>query len=87
MKILAKRIRSTIPTVENLDGTIEGLAGGAGSGDIELAGMASKVEAAKIVIRSGIPLVIASGKKNAVLANILNGDDEGTIFVPQQTKS
>jgi glutamate 5-kinase len=48
--------------------------------------MRSKVEAAKIVVRSGIPLVIASGKKKKVLAAIVAGEDEGTLFVPQPTK-
>jgi hypothetical protein len=33
--------------------------------------MKSKIEAAKIAVRSGIPLVIASGKKKNVLAKIL----------------
>ena len=33
--------------------------------------MKSKIEAAKIVVRSGIPLVIASGRKKSVLAQIL----------------
>lgn len=80
-----KKNPRTIPTVENLDDTISGMAGGAGS-ETSVGGMASKVESAKIVIRSGIPLVIASGKKKAVLANILNGDEEGTIFVAQQIK-
>jgi len=45
-----------------------------------------KIQAAKIVVRSGIPLVIASGKKKQVLAKILGGEDEGTLFVPQPTK-
>jgi glutamate 5-kinase len=80
-----KKDPRTIPTVENLDDTISGMAGGASS-ETSVGGMASKVEAAKIVIRSGIPLVIASGKKKAVLANILGGEEEGTIFVAQQTK-
>jgi glutamate 5-kinase len=31
-------------------------------------------------------LIIASGKKKAVLANILEGKDEGTIFVAQPTR-
>jgi glutamate 5-kinase len=80
-----KKNPRTIPTVENLDDTIAGMAGGAGS-ETSVGGMASKVEAAKIVIRSGIPLVIASGKKKAVLGDILGGAEEGTIFVAQPTK-
>jgi glutamate 5-kinase len=31
-------------------------------------------------------LVIASGKKKNVLAAILSGEEEGTLFVPQPTK-
>jgi len=48
--------------------------------------MATKIQAAKIVIRSGIPLVIASGLKKDVLAQILAGADEGTLFVAQEGK-
>ncbi len=44
--------------------------------------MTSKIQAAKIVIRSGIPLVIASGRKKNALAAILNGEEEGTLFLP-----
>jgi len=49
-------------------------------------GMTSKVEAAKVVVRSGIPLVIASGRKKQVLARVVNGEEEGTLFVPQPTR-
>ena len=49
-------------------------------------GMSSKIQAAKMAIRSGIPLVIASGRKNQVLENIMRGDEEGTLFVPQSNK-
>jgi len=49
-------------------------------------GMRSKIEAARIVVRSGIPLVIASGKKKQVLARVAAGEEEGTLFVPQPTK-
>jgi glutamate 5-kinase len=48
--------------------------------------MTSKVQAAKIVIRAGIPLVIASGRKPGTLARVLAGEDEGTLFVPRPTK-
>ncbi|HEY3913054.1 MAG TPA: glutamate 5-kinase [Verrucomicrobiae bacterium] len=75
----------TIPTVNNLDSTLEGKARGTES-ETAVGGMASKLQAAKIVIRAGIPLIIASGKKKSVLANILNGQEEGTIFVAQPVK-
>ncbi len=75
----------TISVIEQIDATIEKLAGGTTS-ETAVGGMASKVQAAKIVVRSGIPLVIASGKKKNVLAKVLAGEDEGTLFVAQPTK-
>lgn len=75
----------TIPLVERIDSTIEGLAGGTDSATA-VGGMASKIQAAKIAVRSGIPLVIASGKKKQMLARILAGQEEGTLFVPESTR-
>ncbi len=75
----------TISVIEHIDAAIEKLAGGTDS-DTAVGGMKSKIAAAKIVVRSGIPLVIASGKKKQVLAKILGGEDEGTIFVAQPVK-
>ena len=75
----------TIPTIERVDETVENISGGTTSATA-VGGMASKIQAAKIVMRSGIPLVIASGKKKAVLARILAGIEEGTILVPQANK-
>src|SRR5947207_5674911 len=46
----------TIPVVEHIDHKIEKLAGGTGSATA-VGGMASKIQAAKIAVRSGIPLV------------------------------
>ena len=71
-----------LPLVERIDGAIEQMAGGTTS-VTAVGGMASKIQAAKIVIRSGIPLVIASGRKTDVLQTILAGHEEGTLFVPQ----
>src|SRR5205085_3913300 len=53
---------TTIPIIETIDEAVEGLAGGTDS-PTAVGGMASKIHAAKIAVRSGIPLVIASGKK------------------------
>jgi glutamate 5-kinase len=75
----------TIATIEKIDSDLEGIAGGTAS-ETAVGGMTSKIQAAKIVVRSGIPLVIASGHKKKVLANILAGDEEGTVFVPQSSK-
>jgi glutamate 5-kinase len=75
----------TIPVVPEIDEKIEAMAGGTESATA-VGGMASKIQAARIVIRAGIPLVIASGKKKEGVARILAGEDEGTIFVPQPNK-
>ena len=75
----------TIPVIPEIDEKIEAMAGGTESATA-VGGMASKIQAARIVIRAGIPLVIASGKKKDGVAHILAGEDEGTIFVPQPNK-
>jgi glutamate 5-kinase len=75
----------TISTIGEIDERIERLAGGTDSATA-VGGMASKIQAAKIVMRAGLPLVIASGKKKAVLQRVLAGEEEGTIFVPQPNK-
>ncbi len=75
----------TLPVIEHIDAIVEKLAGGTDS-VTAVGGMSSKIQAAKIVVRSGIPLVIASGRKKKVLSRILAGEEEGTLFVPQPTK-
>ena len=75
----------TIPLIEHVDEAVERKAGGTDSATA-VGGMASKIQAAKIAIRSGIPLVIASGRKKRVLARIVAGEDEGTLFVPRPTR-
>ncbi|SPE54176.1 Glutamate 5-kinase [Verrucomicrobia bacterium] len=74
-----------LPVIERIDQTVERLAGGTDS-VTAIGGMASKIQAAKIAVRSGIPLVIASGKKKQVLARVLAGEEEGTLFVPRATR-
>jgi len=48
--------------------------------------MASKVEAAQIAGRAGIPMVIANGVKRGQLAKLLAGKNVGTLFVPGTDK-
>src|SRR2546428_116052 len=50
------------------------------------AGWAPKTKPPKKVRAPATPLVIASGKKQNVLPNILAGEEEGTLFVPQPTR-
>lgn len=68
-----------ISTVTKIDKTIENAARGPhdkrGSG-----GMASKLDAARLSMDSGIPMVIASGRVPGVIESICNGDQLGTRF-------
>jgi glutamate 5-kinase len=75
----------TISTIEQIDEKIEKLAGGTSSATA-VGGMASKIQAAKIVIRSGIPLVIAGGKSTTGLSRVVSGEEEGTMFIPAPNK-
>ncbi len=72
----------TIPAIHRIDAALERMAGGTDS-VTAVGGMASKIAAAKIVVRSGIPLVIACGKKPQVIGRVLAGEQEGTLFVPR----
>jgi glutamate 5-kinase len=71
--------------VSEITPELEGVAGGTTSATA-VGGMTSKIQAAKIVSRSGIPLVIAPGKKGDVLERILNWEEEGTLFVPNERR-
>jgi glutamate 5-kinase len=74
----------TVSLVENLE-DVETMAKGTDS-QTAVGGMASKLQAAKMVVRAGIPMIIASGKKKAALARILDGEEEGTMFVAKPSK-
>jgi len=80
-----KKNPHTITVVEKIDTHIQKLAGGTLS-NMAIGGMEAKIRAAKMTIRTGIPLVIASGKKKRVISNIIDGKDEGTFFVPRAGK-
>ena len=49
-------------------------------------GMASKLEAARIVGHSGIPMVIANGTRAATVTALLHGKAVGTLFVPPRSR-
>lgn len=74
-----------LSSIEKIDDAVEGLAGGTDSATA-VGGMISKIQAAKMAVRAGIPLVIASGRKRTMLADLLAGKEEGTLFVPQPNK-
>ena len=72
-------------TVEAITPEIEALAGGTTSATA-VGGMTSKIQAAKIVARSGIPLVIAPGMQPDVIRRVLDAEEIGTLFVPNERR-
>ncbi len=80
-----QRKLQVIPVVEGITPDIEAMAGGTDR-LTSVGGMRSKIEAARIVTRAGIPMVIASGEHLNVLADVLAGKEIGTIFLPGAKK-
>lgn len=70
-----------ISCVEKIDEEIEGKAKGAGS-SLGTGGMHTKIQAANIAVSSGTAMVIANGSKDRVILDILDGQNEGTWFMP-----
>ncbi len=68
-----------IPEVQEITADIEAVAGrksARGRG-----GMATKLQAARIAMNSGGMAIIANGLKTGILGRVLNGEEEGTLFV------
>jgi glutamate 5-kinase len=73
---LISTVEQITPDIRKLAGeTCEALASG---------GMVTKLIAAEIATKSGIPMVIANGKQPDVLQRILDGDDVGTLFCARE---
>jgi glutamate 5-kinase len=70
-----------IDVVENIDRDIWNCAGETRNPWC-VGGMASKIEAARKAVRSGIPTVVANGKVEGILSRILGGEAVGTLFLP-----
>ncbi|MBA7502202.1 Glutamate 5-kinase [subsurface metagenome] len=49
-------------------------------------GMRTKIRAAKMVTKAGIPVVIANSSEEKVLERVIAGEEIGTIFLPEERK-
>ncbi|WP_369094745.1 glutamate 5-kinase [Candidatus Rhodobacter oscarellae] len=74
-----------LSVIEKIDRQIEALARGTQS-ITATGGMTTKIQAAKIATRSGIPTLIGSGRKKGILKKMLAGADEGTLILPSAAK-
>ena len=75
-----------IPVVEKITEKIRSLAGGTDDSDLSTGGMASKLRAAGLSTASGAWLWIADGRMPDIIAKILDGEDTGTLFLPETHK-
>ena len=68
-----------IPEVHEITPDVEARAGGKSARG--RGGMSTKVQAARIAMNSGGIAVIANGLKPGIIARVLNGEPEGTLFI------
>ena len=68
-----------IEHVKGLDASVMSMAGGAGT-ERGTGGMATKLEAARMVLDAGIPMYIMNGKDPEVLYRLMDGEHVGTYF-------
>lgn len=71
-----------VPTVEQIDETVLAYVRDRKTG-LSKGGMASKLEAARIVTTAGENMIIASGRQPDVLTKIMAGESLGTLFLGQ----
>jgi len=65
--------------VDELTDDLVAAAGGAGSSSGS-GGMATKIEAANVLMKAGIPMVICDGRRQDVIRDAVAGRDVGTLF-------
>jgi glutamate 5-kinase len=71
-----------MPTVTRLDDSIRALVRDRVTG-LSKGGMASKLEAARIVTTAGENVIVASGRRVGILGEILQGEPVGTLFMAE----
>lgn len=67
--------------VDELTEDLVAAAGGSGS-EIGSGGMATKLDAARVLMRAGIPLVVCDGRREGVVIDAAEGRPCGTMFSP-----
>lgn len=73
-----------VPVVEEVTDEVLAMAGSSSGDSPGHGGMRSKVQAAGIATAAGVPVVVARGRDEDVLARVLEGEDLGTRFPPRE---
>ena len=74
-----------ISLIEEITPDIENVAGGPGSAQ-GTGGMYTKIQAGKVAMNSGIPMIIASGAQEGIIGDIVSAKPVGTMFLPKEQK-
>lgn len=74
-----------IPVIKEITTKIDSIAGGAGT-KRGTGGMATKISAARIATTAGVHMVIANGSNPEVIMKIVDGEDEGSLFLAKEVK-
>jgi len=74
-----------VPLVKKIDKEIEKLASKTKSLQ-GVGGMATKIIAAKNTTKYGVPVIVANGRIHGILKSIFQGEEVGTLFLPQKRK-
>lgn len=73
-----------VPEVANIEDAFQWVT--PDKGEFSVGGMQTKLEAVRLALENGIPVVIADGRKPAQIAAALAGEDAGTRFPTAKTK-
>jgi glutamate 5-kinase len=57
------------------------------TGSLSVGGMVSKLQAVKVAVQAGVPVIIASGRTPGVISAAAGGRSVGTRFVPAKQAS
>jgi glutamate 5-kinase len=81
--LLMKDKKTVIRVVGEITPEVKALACPA-AGRTCVGGMSTKIEAARIAVDSGIPCVIANGKRKGILSSVVKDpESSGTLFIPK----
>ncbi len=76
-----------IPQVDELTEELLAMGKGSTGSNVGTGGMNTKLQAARIATGSGVDMVIANSKDIGILHRILDGREEGTLFVSHREES
>lgn len=68
-----------IPEIQDIDRLLDEIST-EGTNKFGTGGIVTKIEAARLVNRYGIPMILTNGKKYDIIRKIVSGDEQATVF-------